>query len=91
MKADLVIRGAHVVTHSGEFVGGVAASGGRIVAVGADESLLQGHREIDADGRVLIPGVIDPHCHLGVNYPYDEDMRTETAQAARGWITTIRL
>ena len=46
---------------------------------------------IDADGRVLMPGVIDPHCHLGVNYPYDEDMRTETAQAARGGITTIVL
>jgi len=91
MKADLVIRGARVVTHSGEFEGGVASSGGRIVAVGADESLPQGHREIDAGGRALLPGVIDPHCHLGVNYPYDEDMRTETAQAARGGITTILL
>ncbi|MER3412379.1 MAG: amidohydrolase [Thermoleophilia bacterium] len=38
-----------------------------------------------------MPGVIDPHCHLGVNYPYDEDMRTETAQAARGGITTVLL
>jgi dihydroorotase-like cyclic amidohydrolase len=91
MKADLVIRGAHVVTQSGEFKGGVASSGGRIVAVGADESLPQGHREIDAGGRALLPGVIDPHCHLGVNYAYDEDMRTETAQAARGGITTVLL
>jgi dihydroorotase-like cyclic amidohydrolase len=91
MKTDLVIRNARVVTHTGEFVGGVAASGGRIVAVGSDESLPQGHREIDAGGRALLPGVIDPHCHLGVNYPYDEDMRTETAQAARGGITTVLL
>jgi len=91
MKADLVIRGAQVVTHAGEFRGGVAAAGGRIVAVGADESLPPAGREIDADGRCLMPGVIDPHCHLGVNYPYDEDMRTETAGAARGGITTILL
>jgi dihydroorotase-like cyclic amidohydrolase len=91
MKADLVIRGARVVTHAAEFNGGVAAHDGRIVAVGADDSLPQGERVIDADGRVLMPGVIDPHCHLGVNYPYDEDMRTETAQAARGGITTILL
>jgi dihydroorotase-like cyclic amidohydrolase len=91
MKADLVIRGARVVTHSGEFMGGVASSDGRIVAVGADAALPQGHREIDAGGRALLPGVIDPHCHLGVNYPYDEDMRTETAQAARGGITTVLL
>ncbi|HET8894221.1 MAG TPA: amidohydrolase family protein [Gaiellaceae bacterium] len=91
MKADLVIKGARVVTHDREFYGGVAVSEGRIVAVGADEALPTGRREIAADGRVLMPGVIDPHCHLGVNYPYDEDMRTETAQAARGGITTILL
>ena len=91
MKADLVIRNARVVTHLGEFRGGVAVVGEQIVAVGADDALPFGAREIDADGRVLMPGVIDPHCHLGVNYPYDEDMRTETAQAARGGITTILL
>ncbi len=91
MKADLVIKGARVVTHAGEFHGGVASADGKIVAVGADESLPDAARTIDADGRVLMPGVIDPHCHLGVNYPYDEDMRSETAQAARGGITTVLL
>lgn len=91
MKADLVIRNARVVTHAGETFGGVAVSGERIAAVGVDEALPSGTREIDAEGRVLLPGVIDPHCHLGVNYPYDEDMRTETAHAARGGITTILL
>lgn len=91
MKADLVIRNARVVTHAGETFGGVAIQGERIVAVGTDDALPVGTREIDADGRVLMPGVIDPHCHLGVNYPYDEDMRTETAHAARGGITTILL
>jgi dihydroorotase-like cyclic amidohydrolase len=91
MKADLVIRGARVVTHNGEFQGGVAAAGGRIVAVCTDDSLPNAERDIDAGGRALLPGVIDPHCHLGVNYPYDEDMRSETAQAARGGITTILL
>jgi dihydroorotase-like cyclic amidohydrolase len=91
VKADLVIRNARVVTHLGETFGGVAVDGDRIVAVGTDDALPAGRREIDADGRVLMPGVIDPHCHLGVNYPYDEDMRTETAHAARGGITTILL
>ena len=91
MKADLVIRNARVVTHAGETFGGVAVVGERIAAVGDDDALPAGRREIDADGRVLMPGVIDPHCHLAVNYPYDEDMRTETAQAARGGITTVLL
>ena len=38
-----------------------------------------------------MPGIIDPHCHLGVNYPYNEDMRTETAAAASGGVTTVLL
>jgi dihydroorotase-like cyclic amidohydrolase len=91
VKADLVIRNARVVTHAGETFGGVAVDGEQIVAVGSDDALPSAAREIDADGRVLMPGVIDPHCHLGVNYPYDEDMRTETAQAAGGGITTVLL
>lgn len=91
MKADLVIRNARVVTHSGEFRGGVAVKDGLIAAVGSNDALPAGVREIDADGHALLPGVIDPHCHLGVNYPYDEDMRDQTAAAASGGITTILL
>lgn len=91
MRADLVIKGARVVTHDGEYRGGVAVEGERIVLTGSDEALPEARRTIDAQGRVLMPGVIDPHCHLGVNYPYDEDMRTETAAAARGGLTTVLL
>lgn len=91
MKLDLVIRNARVVTHTGEFHGGVGVAGERIVVVGSDDVLPSGRREVDAEGRVLMPGIIDPHCHLGVNYPYDEDMRTETIAAARGGLTTVLL
>ena len=91
MKADLVIRNARVVRHDGEFHGGVAVIDGKIVLTGADSALPEAHRTIDADGRVLMPGLIDPHCHLGVKYPYAEDMRTEMAAAASGGVTTALL
>ena len=91
MKADLVLYNGRVVTHVGEFHGGVAVRDGTIVALGGRDDLPAGVREIDLEGRVLMPGVIDPHCHLGVNYDYDEDMRTETAGAASGGVTTILL
>lgn len=91
MKADLVIRNARVVTHTGEFHGGLSIMGEKISGVGKNGELPEGRREIDADGLALMPGVIDPHCHLGVNYPYDQDMDTETAAAARGGITTVLL
>lgn len=91
MKADLVIKNARVVDHQAEFFGGVATKDGKIVAVCDNTALPSAVREIDAEGRCLLPGVVDPHCHLGVAFPFDEDMRTETAQAVRGGITTIFL
>jgi dihydroorotase-like cyclic amidohydrolase len=91
MKPDLVIRNARVVDHDGEFEGGIAVQDGRIAMTGKSDALPAGSREIDAAGRVLMPGVIDPHCHLGVNYPFEEDMRTETAAAASGGVTTVLL
>jgi dihydroorotase (multifunctional complex type) len=91
MKVDLVVHGGRVVTHDSEFFGGVAIKDGRIVALGTKDTLPEAERVIDVEGKVIMPGVIDPHCHLGVNYPYDEDMRTETAAAASGGVTTILL
>lgn len=91
MKADLVIRNARVVDHDGEFFGGVAVKDGLIAVTASNDALPSGEREIDAGGRVLMPGLIDPHCHLGVKYPYPEDMRTETAAAASGGVTTVIL
>jgi dihydroorotase-like cyclic amidohydrolase len=91
VKADLVLRGGRVVTHNGEFHGGVAVSEGRIVATGTDDALPTAARVVELEGRALLPGVVDPHCHLGVNYGYDEDMDTETAAAASGGVTTVLL
>ncbi|GAB3629754.1 dihydropyrimidinase [Pandoraea terrae] len=91
MKVELVIKHARVVDATGEFDGGVAIQGGRIVMTGTSDALPEARRVIDAGGRVLMPGLIDPHCHLGVKYPYPEDMQTETKAAASGGITTVLL
>ncbi len=51
--------------------GTVVMSGGKIVAVGADVAVPAGAQVIDAHGRTVTPGLIDPHSHLGV-YPSPE-------------------
>lgn len=91
MKPDLVIKNAHVVDFKEDFYGGIAVKDGRIVASDESNMLPGAKRVIDAEGRVLMPGVIDSHCHLGVAFPFAEDIRSETAQAARGGLTTIFL
>lgn len=71
--ADLVIRNATVVTcDSAETViadGGVAVSDGRVerIAESAElESLAaSAHRVLDGAGHILMPGLVNTHCHAG--------------------------
>ena len=95
-QADLQVHNARVVTPSGTILGGVAAQDGQIVAVGADSTLPDADRTIDAGGNYLIPGFIDPHVHWGLSryeYEYHEglahDFETETRGAVHGGVTTV--
>ena len=67
---DLVISGGQVVTPWG--VGGwdVAIEGEKIVAVAQPDTLPEDvGRVIDAQGKVVIPGGIEPHAHVGSPVP----------------------
>ncbi|MBN8939460.1 MAG: dihydropyrimidinase [Rhizobiales bacterium] len=59
---DLVIRGGTVATATGRFKADVAVKGETIVALGLD--LPAGAREIDATGKLVLPGGIDTHTHI---------------------------
>ena len=59
---DLVIRGGTVATASAVFEADVAVRGERIVAIG--QGLPAGAAEIDATGRLVLPGGVDSHCHI---------------------------
>src|SRR4051795_217372 len=60
---DLVIRNGVVVDGTGlpRRRADVAIDGGKIAEVGFVEGT--GSRELDADGRVVAPGIVDPHTH----------------------------
>jgi dihydropyrimidinase len=88
---DLVIRGGTVATASDVFKADVGISDGVIVALGRD--LPKGGREIDARGRLLLPGGVDSHCHieqLGSGGGRNADTWTSgTTSAACGGTTTV--
>lgn len=46
--------------------GSLAFSDGRITAIGENIDVPAGARVIDAKGKVVAPGFIDAHCHIGV-------------------------
>jgi dihydropyrimidinase/dihydroorotase len=91
---DLVVRNARVVTPSGTIRGGVACDDGVVVAVGADVTLPEGDTDVDAEGNFCLPGLVDPHVHLGrrdLGYPeqLEIDFETETCGAIHGGVTTL--
>src|SRR6478752_1392388 len=61
---DLVIRGGTVVDGTGEpsRAADVAISDGRITEVGTVDGMAR--RELDADGLLVTPGIVDIHTHF---------------------------
>src|SRR5579884_1148636 len=68
---DLVIRDARVVDGSGReaFSADVAVGDGRIVEVGPIAG--SARQEVDAQGRVLAPGIVDVHTHYDAQITWD--------------------
>jgi dihydropyrimidinase len=67
---DVVIRGGQVVTPDGVGQWDVAIQGEKIVAVAAPDALTGDvRRVIDASGKLVIPGGIDPHVHTAWPVP----------------------
>jgi dihydropyrimidinase len=60
---DLVVRGGEVVTPQGVGVWDVGVEGERI-AVLALPGQLQAGRVVDATGKIVVPGGVEPHTHL---------------------------
>lgn len=48
-----------------EFIGDIAFEDGKIKAVGESLSFADAE-EIDVSGMTVIPGIVDPHCHIGM-------------------------
>jgi dihydropyrimidinase/dihydroorotase len=86
--ADIVFKNGLIVTSAGVIQGGVAIVDGKIAAVGRDAFLPAAEREIDLAGKYLLPGVIDPECHLGSHRALADDFKSETRAAAAAGVTT---
>ena len=61
---DLLIRGGDVVTPQGVGKWTIGVQGEKIVSVGVDDPGLEAGRVVDASGKIVVPGGIEPHAHL---------------------------
>jgi dihydropyrimidinase len=92
-QADLVIHGGTVVNAGGQGPATVVVTGGRVVALADPTLALPPHlRAVDASGQLVIPGGVDPHCHIGQRlglYQQLDDYPSASIAAMHGGTTTV--
>jgi dihydropyrimidinase len=84
---SVLIKGGRVVTAADDYVADVFVDGERVTLIG--ESLdLDADRVIDATGKYVLPGCVDPHTHLdmpfGGTVTIDDVQSGQTAAAFGG-------
>lgn len=64
---SLVFENVRIKTVTlGEFTGSVLVENGKITAVGSSVVVPPGAKKVDGTGKVMTPGLIDSHSHLGL-------------------------
>lgn len=93
-ELDLIIRNGHIATTAGMLGSAdIGIFNGSIAQIGGD---MDGDLELDATGKLILPGGIDPHVHLSFPPGFEttdprwvDDFASGSRAALAGGITTI--
>ena len=88
---SILIQNGRVVTAVDDYVADIYIEGESVKQIGRDLSV-RADRTFDAQGKLVIPGGIDPHTHLDMPFggtTSADDFQTGTLAAAHGGTTTI--
>ncbi len=88
---DLVIRGGKIVTPQGVVMGDIGLRSGQIAEIAG--TLGAAIEDVDAHGKYVMPGGIDPHAHIeqmsGMGVMNADTFETATRSAAMGGTTSV--
>ena len=64
----LFIKNGHIFTMAGEIIerGNILIKDGKILEIGKDLIAPLDAEIMDAEGKMVLPGFIDAHCHIGM-------------------------
>src|SRR5947208_15668593 len=88
---SLLIKNGRVITAADDYVADVFIDGDTVKAIG-NNLPMKADRTIDASGKLVIPGAIDPHVHMELPFGgtmSSDDLKTGTIAAAFGGTTSI--
>lgn len=87
---DMKIVNAKIVTTEGVQEGSIGINNGKIVVLAKEPNLPEANQVINANGNLVIPGVIDAHAHIyDPKFTHREDFRHGTLAGAYGGVTTV--
>jgi dihydropyrimidinase len=89
---SLLIRNGEIVTADSRFVGDIAVVGETITAIGPNLPTPKDAEVIDATGRYVFPGFIDPHVHIYLPFMgtfAKDNYETASRAALVGGTTTL--
>jgi len=89
MGIDLIIRGGTLVSETSKFRASIAIDDGIITSVGHHDNLPTADKVTDASDKLVFPGVVDPHVHLGADPWSNETFKQASTAAALGGVTTF--
>src|SRR6266545_2121181 len=85
------IKNGRIVTASDDYVADIFIEKDKVTTIGKNLPM-KANRTIDASGKLVIPGAIDPHVHMELPFGgtvSSDDFKTGTIAAAFGGTTTI--
>src|SRR5688572_28463287 len=88
---SLIIKNGRVITATDDYVADVFIDGETVSAIGKNLPM-KADRTIDAAGKLVIPGAIDPHVHMELPFGgtiSSDSFETGTRASAFGGTTTI--
>lgn len=87
---SIKIVNAKLWLDTGTYEGGLFTENGAVSKIGKETSLPQTEVTIDAEGKLVIPGLVDLHVHFREpGFTQKEDFSTGTRAAAAGGVTTV--
>ncbi|MGH2843146.1 MAG: dihydroorotase [Solirubrobacteraceae bacterium] len=89
-RFDTVVRdGLVVVPYVGQLQMDIGIRDGRIAALEDHISSTEAEELLDASGKVVLPGGVDSHFHLGIYRDITQDTESETTSSAVGGVTSV--
>ena len=84
------MKNARLLLESGIVRGGLAVQDGKIVSIASEIHLPPAADIVDADNKIIMPGLIDAHAHIhDPDMLSHEDFTTGSQAAAGGGVTTF--